>query len=134
MIKQKILRIKTPAEVNSDASVAQRSRATGSLKITAPKVHKGKMVGLGAKNEVDYGRGRRWKKKMKEKDYTKKKKVADEIMEAAIRSRKERTTFRNIVKDKKNELIMERRETSHGCTAVGVSIMMGGPPTVGVST
>ena len=109
VIKQKILRIKTPAEVNSDASIAQRSRATGSLKITAPKVHKGRMVGLCSKSEVDYTVGEVGKKD--EGKITRRKKVADEIMEAATRSRKERTTFRNIVKEKKNELIMERRET-----------------------
>ena len=89
VIKQKILRIKTPAEVNSDASIAQRSRATGSLKITAPKVHKGRMVGLCSKSEVDYTVGEVGKKD--EGKITRRKKVADEIMEAATRSRKERT-------------------------------------------
>ena len=129
VIKQKILRIKTPAEVNSDASVAQRSRATGSLKIIAPKVHKGKMIGLGASNEVDYSIGRHGdNENKKEKTTTGRRKIADEIMDAARRSRtKEHTTFRNIVKNKEKDgemLLMERSETK----AVGIDDGDGPPP------
>ena len=116
VIKQKILRIKTPAEVNSDASVAQRSRATGSLKITAPKVRKGTMIGLVSRDDdgVDYSVEKKKKKNNKKK--TTRMKIADEIMEAASRSRNKNkksttTSFRNIVKKKEGGCVLfsERR-------------------------
>lgn len=120
VIKQKVLRISFPAEVRSDSAKAERSLATGRLKITAPKVVRGSNFGFMREeiDDIDYDLRRSDTKKRRDGEKeasssSRKKTLAQEILESSRSPSSSNVSFRNIVnKDNRSETLFAKRPSA----------------------